>query len=99
VTLPCRGRCRSPFRKAPAIRFDQMVRDGEVADYAARSSPGRSSRGKSESAQVAGLGDTLSTVCTGVEMFHKPLDVGSAGQNVGLLLRGIKHDPVRRGQS
>jgi len=48
--------------------------------------------------QVAGLGDTLSTVCTGVEMFHKPLDVGSAGQNVGLLLRGIKHDQVRRGQ-
>lgn len=31
-------------------------------------------------------------------MFHKPLDVGSAGQNVGLLLRGIKHDQVRRGQ-
>jgi len=48
--------------------------------------------------QVAGLGDTLSTVCTGVEMFHKPLVVGSAGQNVGLLLRGIKHDQVRRGQ-
>jgi elongation factor Tu len=48
--------------------------------------------------QVAGLGETLSTVCTGVEMFHKPLDVGSAGQNVGLLLRGIKHDQVRRGQ-
>jgi elongation factor Tu len=48
--------------------------------------------------QVAGLGETLSSVCTGVEMFHKPLDVGSAGQNVGLLLRGIKHDQVRRGQ-
>jgi len=31
-------------------------------------------------------------------MFHKPLDVGSAGQNVGLLLRGIKHDQVRRGE-
>ncbi len=48
--------------------------------------------------QVAGLGETIDTVCTSVEMFRKPLDVGLAGQNVGLLLRGVKHDQVSRGQ-
>ena len=48
--------------------------------------------------QVTGLGETLNTVCTSVEAFRKPLEVGEAGQNVGLLLRGVKHDQVCRGQ-
>ena len=48
--------------------------------------------------QVTGLGTTLNSVCTGVEEFKRPLDVGEAGHNVGLLLRGIKHDDVSRGQ-
>ncbi|MCC7424599.1 MAG: elongation factor Tu [Planctomycetaceae bacterium] len=48
--------------------------------------------------QIAGLTETINTVCTGVEAFRHPLDTGKAGQNVGLLLRGIKHDQVSRGQ-
>ncbi len=48
--------------------------------------------------EIIGLRDTKSTVCTGVEMFHKQLDEGMAGDNVGLLLRGIEREDVERGQ-
>jgi len=48
--------------------------------------------------EILGLGDALDTVCTSVEAFKRVLDQGEAGQNVGLLLRGIKADQVRRGQ-
>ncbi len=47
---------------------------------------------------IIGLRDTKSTVCTGVEMFHKSLDEGQAGDNLGLLLRGIERADVERGQ-
>lgn len=43
-------------------------------------------------------GETIDTVCTGVEQFRRPLEVGEAGQNVGLLLRKVDHERVRRGQ-
>ncbi len=42
--------------------------------------------------------ETKKTVCTGVEMFHKLLDSGMAGDNVGLLLRGIEREDIERGQ-
>jgi len=49
--------------------------------------------------EIVGLADkSTSTVCTGVEMFHKQLDEGMAGDNVGLLLRGIERTDVERGQ-
>jgi elongation factor Tu len=48
--------------------------------------------------EIVGIKDTAKTVCTGVEMFRKLLDQGEAGDNVGLLLRGIKRDEVERGQ-
>jgi len=44
-----------------------------------------------------GVKETIETVCTGVEMFRKILDEGQAGDNVGLLLRGIKKDELERG--
>ena len=48
--------------------------------------------------EIVGLRDEImNTVCTGVEMFHKILDEGQAGDNVGLLLRGIDRDDVERG--
>ena len=51
-----------------------------------------------EPVEIVGLRDeTMSTVVTGVEMFHKILDTGQAGDNVGLLLRGIDRDEVERG--
>jgi elongation factor Tu len=48
--------------------------------------------------EIVGFGETRKTVCTGVEMFRKTLDVGEAGDNVGCLLRGIERDEVERGQ-
>jgi elongation factor Tu len=47
--------------------------------------------------EIVGIRDTQSTVCTGVEMFRKILDQGQAGDNVGLLLRGMKKEDVERG--
>ena len=47
--------------------------------------------------EVVGLGDTKQTTCTGVEMFRKLLDEGQAGDNVGLLLRGLKREDIERG--
>ena len=48
--------------------------------------------------EIVGLSDTRKTVATGVEMFRKLLDQGQAGDNVGVLLRGVKKDEVERGQ-
>lgn len=48
--------------------------------------------------EVVGIKPTTLTTCTGVEMFRKLLDQGQAGDNVGVLLRGIKRDDVERGQ-
>ncbi len=50
-----------------------------------------------ESVEIIGLEDTQTTTVTGVEMFRKILDRGEAGDNVGLLLRGIKKEDVQRG--
>jgi len=51
-----------------------------------------------ETVEIVGIKATKSTVVTGVEMFRKQLDEGQAGDNVGLLLRGIEKDDVERGQ-
>jgi elongation factor Tu len=51
-----------------------------------------------EEMEIVGFRDTRKTVVTGVEMFKKLLDEGRAGDNVGLLLRGIDKDDVERGQ-
>ena len=48
--------------------------------------------------EVIGIRDTQKTTCTGVEMFRKLLDEGRAGENIGVLLRGLKRDEVERGQ-
>ena len=62
---------------------------------------GRIERGKvkiGEDVEIVGFGDTKKTVCTGVEMFRKSLSEGLAGDNVGILLRGIGKDDIERGQ-
>src|SRR5207248_1019919 len=50
-----------------------------------------------EQVEIVGIKDTTKTVVTGVEMFHKLLDNGEAGMNVGCLLRGVKREDVERG--
>ena len=62
---------------------------------------GRIERGKvqvGDELEIVGLRDTTKTVVTGVEMFRKTLDYGEAGDNVGLLLRGLKRNDIERGQ-
>jgi len=62
---------------------------------------GRAERGLikvGEEVEIVGFKPTFKTVCTGVEMFRKTLDQGQAGDNIGVLLRGIKRDEVERGQ-
>ncbi|HVH65484.1 MAG TPA: elongation factor Tu [Candidatus Acidoferrum sp.] len=62
---------------------------------------GRIERGQvkvNEEVEMVGIHPTRKTVVTGVEMFHKLLDAGQAGDNVGCLLRGIKREEVERGQ-
>ena len=51
-----------------------------------------------EEVEIVGIKDTQKTTCTGVEMFRKLLDQGEAGDNVGVLLRGIGREEVERGQ-
>jgi elongation factor Tu len=51
-----------------------------------------------EEVEIVGIKDTSKTTVTGVEMFRKLLDSGEAGDNVGVLLRGIKRDEIQRGQ-
>ena len=62
---------------------------------------GRVERGKvkvGEEVEIVGFKDTAKTVVTGVEMFRKLLDEGQAGDNIGVLLRGLKREDVERGQ-
>ncbi|KAH7931050.1 translation elongation factor Tu [Leucogyrophana mollusca] len=62
---------------------------------------GRVERGvanKGDDVEIVGLGATFKTTLTGIEMFHKELDRGEAGDNMGCLLRGVKREQVRRGQ-
>jgi elongation factor Tu len=62
---------------------------------------GRIERGKvkvNEQVEIVGIRDTRTTVVTGVEMFKKLLDEGTAGDNVGLLLRGVERKDIERGQ-
>jgi elongation factor Tu len=51
-----------------------------------------------EEVEIVGIKDTKKSVCTGVEMFRKLLDSGEAGDNVGILLRGVERDDIERGQ-
>jgi len=62
---------------------------------------GRVERGKvhiNDEVEVIGIRPTFKTVVTGVEMFRKILDEGQAGDNIGVLLRGVKREEVERGQ-
>ena len=62
---------------------------------------GRVERGKlnlNDEVEIVGLKDTKKTVVTGIEMFHKQLDYAEAGDNAGVLLRGISREEVERGQ-
>ncbi len=62
---------------------------------------GRVERGRirvNEEVEIVGLKETRKVVCTGVEMFRKILDEGLAGDNIGVLLRGVNRDEIERGQ-
>ncbi|BEI86829.1 hypothetical protein CcaverHIS002_0701750 [Cutaneotrichosporon cavernicola] len=52
---------------------------------------------KGSEIEIVGMGSNLKTTLTGIEMFHKELDRGEAGDNMGALLRGVKREQIRRG--
>ncbi len=89
----------------PAARAGQAVPDADRG-HLLDSGPGDGGDGAHRAGQVQGWGrdgdrglpQTRKTVVTGVEMFKKLLDEGVAGDNVGLLLRGVEKDEVERGQ-
>lgn len=62
---------------------------------------GRAERGianKGDEVEIVGFGPNVKTTLTGIEMFHKELDRGEAGDNMGALLRGVKREQIKRGQ-
>ncbi len=62
---------------------------------------GRVERGEAhlnDEVEIVGIKETQKTVVTGLEMFHKQLDVAQAGDNIGALLRGVSRDQIQRGQ-
>ena len=62
---------------------------------------GRVERGQvkvGDNVEIVGINDTLASVVTGVEMFRKLLDYAEAGDNIGVLLRGVSRDQIERGQ-
>ncbi len=92
VTVPVRD-TEKPFL-LPVEDVFSITGRGTVAT-------GRVDRGRvkvGEAVEIVGLRETQKSVVTGVEMFRKLLDHGEAGDNVGLLLRGIEKDQVERGQ-
>lgn len=92
IPLPTRD-VDKPFQMAVEDVFSITGR-GTVAT-------GRIERGKihtGDSVEIVGIQETRKSVVTGVEMFRKTLDEGQAGDNVGLLLRGIEKNQVERGQ-
>jgi len=68
---------------------------------AATVATGRIERGKAkigDPVEIVGFGDTKTSTITGIEQFQKTLDEGIAGDNVGVLLRGIEKEQIERGQ-
>ncbi len=86
-----------------AVEGDFLMPVEDVFSIAGRGTvvTGRIERGiikVGEEIEIIGIKDTEKTTCTGVEMFRKLLDEGRAGDNVGVLLRGVKREEVERGQ-
>ena len=80
--------------------FLMPVEDGFTITGRGTVGTGRIERGKikvSEEVEIIGLGKKMKSVVTGVEMFRKLLDSGEAGDNVGLLLRGVEKEQLERG--
>ena len=81
--------------------FLMAVEDTMTISGRGTGATGRIERGTlhvSDALEIVGIKDTQTTVCTGIEMFRKSLDEGQAGDNVGVLLRGIKREDIERGQ-
>jgi len=87
----------------PAINKPFLMAIQDVYSIAGRGTvvTGKIERGiikVGEEVEIVGLKDTTKTTCTGVELLRKLLDEGRAGENVGVILRGIKREDIERGQ-
>lgn len=80
--------------------FLQPIEDVHMIEGRGTVVTGRVERGtllKGQEVEILGFGKKMKLVVTGIEMFHKQLDRGEAGDNLGVLLRGVKRDDLRRG--
>jgi elongation factor Tu len=98
----CRDRRLHPGARAPGRSAVPDAGRRRVQHRRSRHvATGRVERGilkKMEEVEIVGMKDTVKTTVTDIEMFRKLLDEARAGDNVGLLLRGVKKDDVERGQ-
>ena len=91
-----------PGDDIPVIRGSALMAVEDVMTISGRGTvaTGRVERGElklNEPVEIVGIKDTQNTVVTGIEMFRKSMDFCEAGDNVGLLLRGIKREDIERG--
>lgn len=80
--------------------FLQPIEDVHHIDGRGTVVTGRVERGvvtKGQEVEIVGLGSKIKTVVTGIEMFFKQLDRGEAGDNLGVLLRGVDRKDIKRG--
>ena len=101
--MPVRRRSMQPSAARPAdFERREGAEDEEInVRWVLPGRLGRIERGRvkvGEEVEIVGIRETTKKVVTGVEMFKKLLDSGEAGDNVGLLLRGVDRDDVERGQ-
>jgi elongation factor Tu len=97
--MPSTGHPRAPARDGQA--FPDVVEDVFSITGRGTVATGRIERGivkVNDTVEIVGLRDTVTSVVTGIEMFRKLLDSGQAGDNVGILLRGIEKEGIERGQ-
>jgi elongation factor Tu len=91
--VPQPDRARRPALPDADRRYLLDLRPRHGGDGPHRARQGEGGRGR----EIVGFRETRKTVCTGVEMFKKQLDEGLAGDNAGILLRGIPKEDVERG--
>ncbi|SBY24142.1 translation elongation factor Tu [Klebsiella pneumoniae] len=94
--VPVGNQCGKCVRAAREVMEDVFSISGRGTVVTGRVERGIIKVG--EEVEIVGIKETAKTTCTGVEMFRKLLDEGRAGENVGVLLRGIKREEIERGQ-
>src|SRR5947209_3827822 len=95
------ARCPTPASTSGGRARSRSPRSWSSSTRSTWTATGRVERGivkVGEEVEIVGIRDARKSVVTGVEMFKKLLDQGEAGDNIGLLLRGLEREDIERGQ-